>query len=99
MGHELFISCSLLKTKVPRAVQSTDIHLINTSVAGFETARSLALHGCTVIFACRNIEAAEMAVAKVRSERPSVNCHVMHLDLQSLQSVKNFVTAFQKNYR
>lgn len=56
---------------------------------GFETARSLAKHGCTVIFACRNLSAAEEAIEKIRSEERlniADNCVAIHLDLVSLAS-------------
>ncbi|KAJ1519882.1 hypothetical protein ONE63_004122 [Megalurothrips usitatus] len=69
----------------------------NTGI-GFETARSLALHGCTVIFACRDASKAEEAMAQVRSERSNLNCEFIPLDLQSLQSVKDFVTTFQQRF-
>jgi len=56
---------------------------------GFETARSLAKHGCTVIFACRNLDSADQAIAEIRkTERLNVadNCVALHLDLCSLAS-------------
>lgn len=70
----------------------------NTGI-GFETARSLALHGCTVIFACRDESKTEEAIARIRSERPNVNSDFISLDLQSLHSVKTFALTFQQRYR
>lgn len=60
----------------------------NTGI-GFETARSLAKHGCTVIFACRNLTAAEKAIEKVKNEKPSAGekLEAVHIDLTSLDSV------------
>jgi len=61
----------------------------NTGI-GFETARSLALHGCHVVLACRDLSKAEAAVGKIRSERANVRCTAMKLDLASLASVREF---------
>jgi WW domain-containing oxidoreductase len=67
---------------------------------GFETARSLALHGCTVIFACRNMDSAQEAIGKIRAEgKNSGPMEIMVLDLASLKSVKDFATLFQIQYK
>ncbi|XP_063215496.1 WW domain-containing oxidoreductase [Bacillus rossius redtenbacheri] len=70
----------------------------NTGI-GFETARSLAFHGCTVIFACRDVTKASAAIDKIKCERPNVTCEVMELDLASLHSVKTFATNFKLHYK
>lgn len=59
---------------------------------GLETARSLALHGCEVIFACRNQQSTEEAIKKIATEKAAAGrkCKFMLLNLSSLQSVKNF---------
>ncbi|ENN71649.1 hypothetical protein D910_09449 [Dendroctonus ponderosae] len=67
---------------------------------GFETARSLAKHGCTVIFACRNLSAAEEAIEKIRTEERlniADNCVAIHLDLVSLAS-DGLEMTFQVNH-
>ncbi|XP_044763756.1 WW domain-containing oxidoreductase isoform X2 [Coccinella septempunctata] len=63
----------------------------NTGI-GFETARSLLKHGCTVIFACRNLKSAEAAIEKIREEKPipDEKCPVFYLDLANLKTVKDF---------
>ncbi|XP_059485943.1 WW domain-containing oxidoreductase [Neocloeon triangulifer] len=67
---------------------------------GFETARSLALHGCTTIFACRDPDRAQEAIGKIKAEGRSTGpMEFMELDLASLKSVKNFATLFQINYK
>lgn len=60
----------------------------NTGI-GFETARSLAKHDCTVILACRNLVSAEKAIEKIKTERAAAEqrCEAVHLDLCSLKSV------------
>lgn len=68
---------------------------------GFETARSLAKHGCTVVFACRNLAAAEEAIDKIRAgERLNIadNCVAIHLDLSSLPSVVQFANTIKSRY-
>ena len=71
----------------------------NEGGIGFEVARSLARSGCTVVFACRNLEKAEVSIGKVRSERAHVKCFAMELDLASLNSVKTFSENFLKSFQ
>ncbi|XP_018022712.1 WW domain-containing oxidoreductase isoform X4 [Hyalella azteca] len=66
---------------------------------GFETARSLAFHGCQVILACRHLKKANDAIKNILKQRPFAACHAMELDLSSLQSVKDFVTEYMKAHR
>nr|XP_018909489.1 PREDICTED: WW domain-containing oxidoreductase [Bemisia tabaci] len=70
-----------------------------SSGIGFETARSLALHGCCVVFACRSEESATSAIGKIKSERPTATCHYINLNLESLKSVENFVAEFKKEFK
>ncbi|ALC39367.1 Wwox, partial [Drosophila busckii] len=60
---------------------------------GYETARSLAMHGCEIIFACRNIAAANEAIERIAVERPAARsrCRAVSLDLSSMHSVKQCV--------
>lgn len=59
---------------------------------GYETARSLVFHGCRVILACRNENAATGAIERIASERPQTRdrLQVMRVNLASLQSVHEF---------
>ena len=63
---------------------------------GFETARSLALHGAHVVMACRNMESARACQQTIQKERSSVKVEVMKLDLASLKSVKEFTDAYKE---
>ncbi|KAB0791400.1 hypothetical protein PPYR_03200 [Photinus pyralis] len=68
---------------------------------GYETARSLAKHSCTVIFACRNVESARAAIDRIAEEKSTVAdlCEAVHLDLTSLKSVvdcANFIKTKHK---
>nr|CAD7458702.1 unnamed protein product [Timema tahoe] len=69
----------------------------NTGI-GYETARSLAFHGCTVIFACRNMESAQTSIDKIKAERSNTNCEAMELNLSSLHSVKKFATNYKLRF-
>ncbi|ODN00385.1 WW domain-containing oxidoreductase [Orchesella cincta] len=66
---------------------------------GYETARSLALHGCEVIFACRNIDRAAEAMNKIKEEKPTAVLEFVQLDLNSLQSVKNCANELMMKYQ
>ncbi|XP_073515243.1 WW domain-containing oxidoreductase isoform X1 [Phyllobates terribilis] len=66
----------------------------NTGI-GFETARSLALHGALVILACRNLQKANEAKRQIIDEWHKAKIEVMCLDLASLRSVQSFAEAFR----
>jgi WW domain-containing oxidoreductase len=66
---------------------------------GFETARTLALHGCEVIFACRSKESAEAAIQTITDEKSTAKCSFVHLDLCSLESVKLCANELKLKYR
>lgn len=72
----------------------------NTGI-GFETARSLAKHGCAVVLACRDPQAAEDAVERVRAEKSAAGalCAALPLDLASLESVRNFARTIGASHR
>jgi NAD(P)-dependent dehydrogenase (short-subunit alcohol dehydrogenase family) len=55
---------------------------------GLETARVLAGHGALVVLACRDIEKAELAAARIRAADSRAEVAVVRLDLASLASVR-----------
>ena len=65
---------------------------------GFETARSLALHGATVIMACRSLEMGQAAVDQIRSQNPRGQAILQRLDLADLASVGGFAESFLAEY-
>lgn len=71
----------------------------NTGI-GYETARSLALHGCEVIFACRNEQATNQAIAKLTEEKDSAGkrCNFIKLDLASLRSTRECAQQVKAQY-
>ncbi|KAM4767082.1 WW domain-containing oxidoreductase isoform 3-T3 [Cyanocitta cristata] len=62
---------------------------------GFETAKSLALHGACVILACRSLARGNDAVQRILGEWHKAKVEAMTLDLASLQSVQHFAEAFK----
>ncbi|KAK0083566.1 hypothetical protein PV325_002948 [Microctonus aethiopoides] len=70
----------------------------NTGI-GFETAKSLAFHGCTVIMACRSIQKADEAIKKIKSQRGNVSCDILQLDLSSLHSVRTAAEKIKQKYQ
>jgi len=65
---------------------------------GFETARALALRGARVVLACRNLDKAHTAQARILAERPNAITQVLQLDLADLDSVASFADAFTSSY-
>jgi len=69
---------------------------------GFETALCLAQHGAQVVLACRNMDKAEAAKrkmeARLREQGRTAMLFVEKLDLNSLQSVREFAARFQAKF-
>lgn len=72
----------------------------NTGI-GFETAKSLALHGCHVVFACRNALATEQAIKQIVAIKPSAAklCSFVGVDLADMWSVRTFVDQIKAQFR
>ncbi|XP_038662180.1 WW domain-containing oxidoreductase isoform X2 [Scyliorhinus canicula] len=62
---------------------------------GYETARSLALHGAQVVLACRNRARASEATQKILEEWHKAKVEAMTLDLSSLSSVRQFAETYK----
>ena len=68
-------------------------------ISGYETARSLSLHGAHVVLACRNPTKAYRAMNAIKKERPQANVEVMILDLACLSTVTEFANSYRlKNW-
>jgi len=65
---------------------------------GFHTTRALASKGAKVIMACRNLEKGALARQRIMNEGGEVEPEVWHLDLASLDSVKQFALKFAARY-
>jgi light-dependent protochlorophyllide reductase len=67
------------------------------SGSGFATTEQLAKQGAHVVMACRRMDAAKEAAAKIENVPGSVE--VMELNLGSLASVRNFAMAFSAKHQ
>lgn len=65
------------------------------SGTGLATTEQLVRQGARVVAACRRVEGGEEATRHLAGERGTVE--VAELDLNSLESVRNFVAAFKKD--
>ncbi|XP_007892576.2 retinol dehydrogenase 13 isoform X1 [Callorhinchus milii] len=67
----------------------------NTGI-GKAAARELAGRGARIIMGCRDMEKCEAAAREIRGESLNHHVYARHLDLASLQSVRHFVSKFNK---
>ena len=65
---------------------------------GFEAAKEFARKGAHVTLACRNMEKARSAMDEIVAEIPGASVEIMALDLASLDSVRQFATAFNAKH-
>ncbi len=65
---------------------------------GYESARTLAGQGATVIMAVRNPTKGEKASTDIKQDDPQASLDVMTLDVGNLSSVRDFAAAFQAKY-
>jgi len=65
---------------------------------GYEAAKEFVRKGAQTILACRNMDKAQLALNRIRSEVPKANIEIMHLDLASQKSVHRFADAFKSKY-
>lgn len=72
----------------------------NTGI-GFETAKSLAMHGSQVVFACRNRTDTEQAIKRIAEAKASAAklCRFMFVDLGDMWSVRRFVDDVKEAFR
>lgn len=63
---------------------------------GYETSLALAEKGGTVVMACRDLSRSESSLATIKNRFPAAEISLMHLDLGSLESIRNFAKEFRK---
>ena len=85
-------------SNIPDQSEKTAIVTGANSGIGYETTLALAQKGATVVMACRNLEKANTAADQIRQTNPAGTVKVMELDLGNLDSVRQFVAAFQEHY-
>jgi NAD(P)-dependent dehydrogenase (short-subunit alcohol dehydrogenase family) len=65
---------------------------------GFETARVLARHRAETVLACRDLDKAVTAVARIRSEIPEAKLHSLSLDLADLDAVAMGAATYARTF-
>lgn len=58
---------------------------------GKETAKKLALHKATVVFACRDKEKTQRVIREIATQTGRINLFYMNLILDDYENVKQFV--------
>lgn len=71
----------------------------SSSGIGKAGAEILARKGAKIILAVRNLQKGDKVVEEILSGNPKALLEVRELDLSSLDSVRNFANAFQKDYQ
>lgn len=65
---------------------------------GFETARALARHRAETVLACRDLDKAATAVARIRAEIPEAKLHSLSLDLADLDAVTMGAATYARTF-
>lgn len=68
------------------------------SGVGYEAAKAFAQKGAQTILACRNMQKADAALARLKRDVSNAHAEIMELDLASLTSVRQFANAFKEKY-
>ena len=69
-----------------------------TSGIGLETVTQLAKQSATVICAARNIDLSKTIINNIKEETKNDKISFLHLDLNSLQSVREFIKQFNDKF-
>ena len=77
------------ETDVPNQTGRTAVITGANSGIGFEAARVLAARGASVVLAVRDLDKGKAAASRISAAAPSADVTVQHLDLSSLNSVRN----------
>jgi NAD(P)-dependent dehydrogenase (short-subunit alcohol dehydrogenase family) len=65
---------------------------------GYETAKEFARKGAQTVLACRNMDKAQAALKELQAEIPETPAEIMHLELSSQASVRQFADEFKSKY-
>ncbi|XP_018335999.1 retinol dehydrogenase 11 [Agrilus planipennis] len=65
---------------------------------GYEITKELAKREAEVVLACRNVQAAQEAIYKIKQIYPKANLVPLELDLSSLKSIKSFIEEVSRRY-
>ena len=85
--------------QIPSQIGKVAIVTGANSGIGYEVTLGLVKKNVEVIMACRNMQKAEEAKAKILYMHPNAKIKVMKLDLSSLMEVNKFADEFKKHYQ
>jgi len=85
--------------QVPSQVGKIAIVTGANSGIGYKITIGLIKKGFEVVMACRNMQKAEEAKAKILQQYPRANINLMKIDTSSLKEVKKFANQFQTHYQ
>ncbi|KHE70918.1 oxidoreductase [Halobacillus sp. BBL2006] len=83
---------------IPSLVNKVAVVTGGNGGLGFEAVKAFATKGATVIMASRSLERGKEACHSILKEYPDVSIEVMQLDLENLDSVKEFANNFRQKY-
>lgn len=86
-------------TKIPSLKGKTAIVTGANTGLGFETTLALAKKHAHVVMACRNLKKAHQAKEAILQQFPSASLEIIQLDLNSLDSVREFANEFKKEHQ
>jgi NAD(P)-dependent dehydrogenase (short-subunit alcohol dehydrogenase family) len=85
--------------QVPSQLGKVAIVTGANSGIGYEVSLGLIKKGFEVVMACRNIQKAQEAKAKIFQQYPQAKINLMKIDTSSLKEVKKFADQFQTQYQ
>eukprot|EP01080_Neovahlkampfia_damariscottae_P001335 gene1335-11417_t len=65
---------------------------------GYFTTLEILKKGATVILGCRNIQKTQKLIEKFKKETKNEKIFLIQLDMSSMESIKNFVREYKKNF-
>jgi NAD(P)-dependent dehydrogenase (short-subunit alcohol dehydrogenase family) len=65
---------------------------------GFEIAKALAAHGCSVVLAVRNLNKGNDACQRIPAEHPTADLSMQQVDLASLSSIRSAAEKLRSSY-
>lgn len=89
-----------LKNKIVKDLSEKIVIITGSSDGiGMQAANELAKMGATIIFACRDENKTQRAIAKIRRATNNSKLRYMHIDLENSASIKKFADEFMANYQ
>jgi len=65
---------------------------------GFEVSKQMAARGAQIIMVCRSKSKGDLALSRLRKEKPDASVELMICDLSSIKSIQEFIRKFRTNH-